>query len=53
LSADLSVELRRFDPRVAEQTAYLLEIAVLLVDLHRHAVTKVWGFNIVQPIRRP
>jgi hypothetical protein len=26
---------------VAEQAAHLLEIAVLLVDLHRHAVTEV------------
>src|SRR6266545_933872 len=39
--ADLGVELGCLDPRVAEQAAHLLEIAVLLVDLHRDAVTQV------------
>ena len=34
-------QLRRLDPRVAEQAAHRLEIAVLLVDLHRDAVTEI------------
>jgi len=38
---DLSVELGRLDPGVPQQAADLLQVVVLLVDLHRHAVAQV------------
>src|SRR5437667_9305153 len=39
--ANLRVELGRLDARMAEQAADLLQVVVLLVDLHRHTVAKV------------
>ena len=39
--AHLRVGLRGVDARMAEQAAHLLEVAVLFVDFHRHAVAEI------------
>jgi hypothetical protein len=44
-----SVDLRRVDPRVAEQRADLFEIVVLLQDLHRDAVPQVVRLQLGVP----